>query len=161
MLKKSKKAQNNTALIYHIPLSKEGLQLRLASVDLVDNEYCYTEKMIHVPFGDCLLLPSTLLHSGHYGSRDNLRLHGVLSTGPWVFTMLGYLKAFIKHRYNKAKIGDLKLTEPYDLENLCPLCFRRLGKFDHCLTPSICKLRSGREIGMNALSGKLFFENYN
>ena len=92
-------------MIYHVPLSREGLQLRLVSVQRDGNDeygkpqFIYTEKMIHVPFGDGLLLPSTLLHSGHYGSQSNLRFHGILSTDPWTTTRLGYLRGFIEHMY--------------------------------------------------------------
>ena len=118
----------------------------------------YIEKMIHGPFGDGLLLPSTLLHSGHYGSRSNLRFHGILSTDPWTTTKLGYLKGFIEHVYGTSEEQTQILYDnDYNIEELCPLCFNFIGEKGKCSRSNTCKLRSGSDIGMNALSGNFFF----
>ena len=118
--------------------------------------------MIHVPFGDGLLLPSTLLHSGHYGSRSNLRFHGVLSTGPWSTEKLCYVEKFVRNMYNdSSKKIHLSFTEDYDIDALCPLCFRRIGISGECTCGDKCKMRCGNEIGMNSLSGKYFVKDAN
>ena len=36
-------------------------------------------QMLFVPFGCMLLIPPTLIHSGHYGETGNMRAHGIKS----------------------------------------------------------------------------------
>ena len=85
--------------ILHMPLSVEGLSLRIANLDddlqaqlqgplsgvglsgdipptIHVNDFFY-----HVPFGQALLMPETQWHAGHYGKKDNLRFHAVLRCG--------------------------------------------------------------------------------
>ena len=111
--------------------------------------------MIYVLFGDDLLLSSTLLHSGHYGSRNNLRFHGILSTDPWTTKTLGYLNDYMDIVYNvNHKEINMIYGHPYIIDKLCPLCFSKTDEDGNCVRNNACKMRSGRDIGMNALSGK-------
>ena len=131
----------------------------MAVVELVNNddEDCVVmyEKMVHIPFGDGLLLPKENLHSGHYGSRGCLRLHGIISTHKWSATHLGMVKNYIEGEFGKKYTRlPLELGNKYDITNLCPLCFRNVENKNRVEHHKKCALRSGSDIGMHLASCK-------
>jgi hypothetical protein len=64
--------------ILHLPLCKEGLALQIWSTWEVDGRSHVRSKLISVPFGCALLLRVDLYHAGCYGTKGNLRLHGMI-----------------------------------------------------------------------------------
>ena len=75
------KIAKNECFIYRVPLSPEGMLLRLSDVAVTEDqkELILFGRILFVPFGYMLLLPPTLIHSGHYGGCGNMRAHGIIS----------------------------------------------------------------------------------
>jgi hypothetical protein len=63
--------------ILHLPLCKEGLALQIWSTWEGDRTSHIRPKLIFVPFGCALLLWADIYHAGCYGTKGNLRLHGM------------------------------------------------------------------------------------
>ena len=64
--------------ILHLPLCEEGLSLQVWKCwDGAQNDNV-CPKLILVPFGTALLLRADLYHAGCYGSKGNMRLHGMI-----------------------------------------------------------------------------------
>jgi hypothetical protein len=64
--------------ILHLPLCKEGLALQIWSTWEGDGTSHVQPKLIFVPFGCALLLQADIYHDGCYGTKGNLRLHGMI-----------------------------------------------------------------------------------
>ena len=75
------KIAKNECFIYHVPLSPEGMSLRLSDIEVSQDqkELNLFRKILFVPFGSMSLIPPTLIHSGHYGECGNMRAHGIIS----------------------------------------------------------------------------------
>ena len=76
---------SDDCLILHLPLSNEGLWLHLArrvETGCEDSDVKINSNIIHVPFGQAILLKVNQYHGGHYGNIGNTRLHFVMSTNP-------------------------------------------------------------------------------
>ena len=50
--------EEGSALIYHIPLSKDGLRIRIASLSEKNGKLNVDESMVDIPFGDGIILDS-------------------------------------------------------------------------------------------------------
>ena len=95
----SKRAFDNNvegtcSMILHVPLSSEGMWLRLGSVV----NAIFNEKIIFVPFGKGIILPMDQYHAGHYGKKGNFRFHCIFSVDRWEANELGILRKYIKER---------------------------------------------------------------
>jgi hypothetical protein len=64
--------------ILHLPLCKDGLALQIWSTWEGDRTSHVRPKLIFVPFGCALLLRADTYHAGCYGTKGNLRLHGII-----------------------------------------------------------------------------------
>jgi hypothetical protein len=64
--------------ILHLPLCKEGLALQIWSTWEGEGTSHIQPKLIFVPFGCALLLRADIYHAGCYGTKGNLRLHGMI-----------------------------------------------------------------------------------
>jgi hypothetical protein len=64
--------------ILHLPLCKEGLALQIWSTWEGDETKHICPKLIFVPFGCALLLRADIYHAGCYGTKGNLKLHGMI-----------------------------------------------------------------------------------
>lgn len=74
------------AYVLHMPLCREGLALQLC-LNATQGKGALSRQFLFVPFGKMLLLRSNVYHSGHFGSRGNLRLHAVIAKkGKKMFT---------------------------------------------------------------------------
>lgn len=82
------------SMILHVPLSSEGLWLRLG---LVVNGI-FNEKIIFVPFGKGIMLPMYQYHAEHYGKKGNIRFHCIFSVDRWESNELGILRKYIIDR---------------------------------------------------------------
>lgn len=83
-------SRNLDSYILHLPLSREGLHLRIGWFD--DELKIAKQNFIFVPFGTAILLKSSVWHAGTYGSRGNIRFHSVISKGIWEGGSLIYMK---------------------------------------------------------------------
>ena len=76
----------NVAYIVHLPLSYEGLMLRvpdpkrLSSVIILNKKKYNTNlnDFIYVPLGEALILREDIYHAGNYGSVGNTRFHAMI-----------------------------------------------------------------------------------
>ena len=64
--------------VLHLPLCEEGLALQIWSTWGGNGTKHMLPKLIFVPFGCALLLRADIYHAGCYGTRGNLRLHGMI-----------------------------------------------------------------------------------
>ena len=72
------------------------------------------------------MLDSTQIHSGNYGVRGNLRLHGIFSSFAWSTTNLITLDGCFTRLYPKEKnFKGFKYAED-PLEDYCPNCFKKI-----------------------------------
>ena len=55
-------------VIVHCPLNREGMWIRILDPD-------NSHRVVHIPFGSYLVLPSKVFHAGVYGSKFNYRFH--------------------------------------------------------------------------------------
>jgi hypothetical protein len=128
-----KVAASKQNYILHMPLSVEGLTLRIANVE--DGvEKCIKRALgrrnssaklpsskksvsvhdffYHVPFGSALLLPERQWHSGHYGEVGNLRFHAVLRRDLMETSKLLLLEPVLSKQFPNATIEyDMKLSK--------------------------------------------------
>jgi hypothetical protein len=83
--------------IIHIPLCREGMMVLVWPKGSRQTN----GRMVHVPFGTYLVLPSFVVHAGVYGNPGNLRFHMVIrpSANPWVTDRL-----LDEDRFNKEKM---------------------------------------------------------
>ncbi len=108
--------------ILHMPLTVEGLSLRIANVDVKVEEVIesafgkvgtsmdplevkkvtVSDFFYHVPFGTALLLPERQWHAGHYGNEGNLRFHAVLRRNMLETSQLLYLDPTLAMSFPKA-----------------------------------------------------------
>ena len=84
--------------ILHVPLEKEGMQLRLGKFD--DN-FNLNHDLIHIPFGSGIVIHLKQLHAGHYGSPQNFRFHAVFSEDIWDGSRLMGLETYLDNRGQK------------------------------------------------------------
>jgi hypothetical protein len=122
--------EGNGGYILHMPLTTEGLTLRIANLDdgiqaqmngpltgeeikgdlpadIMIHDFFY-----HVPFGKALLLPERQWHAGFYGKSNNLRFHAVFFRGEFEAASLMLLEQSLRTNYPTANIrGDLDLHE--------------------------------------------------
>ena len=93
--------------------------------------YLY-EKMVHVDFGDCLLLLQTFLHSDCYGSRGNLCVHGIVSLFKWNGRNLGKFDNVLESKFGgKYKEMNVVPVLPFLLKIYVNYVSKRfLGKVD-------------------------------
>jgi hypothetical protein len=119
--------------ILHMPLSTEGLVLRIANVadsveevierafsrrsksprnDAPDRHIKVHDFFYHVPFGSALLLPERQWHAGHYGEEGNLRFHAVLRREMMEVSELLLLEPVLSTNFPKAAIKyDIPLRD--------------------------------------------------
>ena len=64
--------------ILHLPLCEEGLAIQVWKCWELQVEDTLCPKFMFVPFGSALLLRADVYHAGCYGSKGNLRLHGMI-----------------------------------------------------------------------------------
>ena len=125
--------KGNGSYILHMPLSVEGLTLRIGNLD--DQVASQLEKPLagyqrsgttpssihvhdffyHVPFGQALLLPEAQWHAGHYGKEDNLRFHAVLKRGIIETASLLLLGPVLENNYPGSTVEytlDLSKNDP-------------------------------------------------
>ena len=104
-------------LIIHIPLSVEGMWLRLAQIKMKDNNKKLNHGMIHIPFGSGIVLPCTQYHAGHFGSKGNFCFHAVISSSNWHGTSLEFINGTVTDEF-----GDQADEVMKNLENELYLC---------------------------------------
>ena len=123
--------------------------MRVAELKSEGSKVILKEKMIHIVYGDALILAPNIPHSGHYGNRGNLRLHGIISTHHWTGIHLLKLGGIIDGMFGKGTDDALPLENHSEhiIDDLCPLCFRSIinqKRVDH---DKKCRFKSGKEIG--------------
>ena len=72
--------------VLHLPLTKEGMMLHVWPTERDEATHCQVEekfklgkpRLVHVGFGDALLLQADVCHGGCFGSPGNLRFHMIL-----------------------------------------------------------------------------------
>ena len=145
----NKKKKGVVTYIYHVPLCSEGLQMRVAELKLEGSKVILKEKMIHIDYGDALILPPNIPHSGHYGNRGNLRLHGIISTHHWTGSHLLKLSGIIDGMFGKGTHDTVPLENVSDhiINDLCPLCFRSIVNQKRVDHDKKCRFKSGKDIG--------------
>ena len=78
-----------TAFILHVPLSEEGLMLRVPNPETIKQleskdkhgNWTYNtlkEDFVFVPIGEALILRDDIYHAGNYGSEGNIRFHAMI-----------------------------------------------------------------------------------
>jgi hypothetical protein len=90
---KTKTAYNQAAhtdfdpwgLIIHMPLSKEGMMLRIWNASRASGSRVGKGEYHYIPFGCFFVLPSYVTHSGVYGRSGNFRFHMIVrkKTDSW------------------------------------------------------------------------------
>ena len=121
-----------------MPLSTEGLTLRIANLDeqvqaQVDGPLAgepitgdlpssveIQDFFYHVPFGKALLMSERQWHAGHYGKEDNLRFHAVFHRDLLDPASLLLLAPVLQNNYPNAvikstlKLSDIKADDVLD-----------------------------------------------
>ena len=110
-----------TALVYHIPLCKEGARIRLAYMEEKNGNVHVRECFVDVQFGDGILVDSCQVHSGNYGIYGNLRMHGIFSIYKWEYDKLMGIEHIAKNLFPLAMYKPLIYNE--SVSDYCPRCF--------------------------------------
>ena len=119
--------KKNECFIYHVPLSPEGMSIRVADICVSSDEESLRlfGRMLFVPFGCMLLIPPTLIHSGHYGECGSIRAHGIISKDKCVGKSLILIDDIANLMFPKL-IGLPLNNYGADLDALCPRCFNKI-----------------------------------
>jgi hypothetical protein len=128
--------KGNASYILHMPLSIEGLTLRIANLDdqvqaqldgplatqVITGDLPTTvhinDFFYHVPFGKALLIPETQWHGGHYGRENNLRFHAVLQRNMLETSSLLLLAPVLTNNYPAATITSTLNLKDIDAEEV-------------------------------------------
>ena len=93
--------------MYHIPLSKDGLRIHIATLsEQPDGKIYVDESMVDVPFGDGIIIDAQQIHSGHYSVRGNTCLHGIFSEYEWKIGNFLHIKKIAKCLFPNLKHND-------------------------------------------------------
>ena len=130
---------DKASYILHMPLSVEGLTLRVANLDeqvqaqinlpLAGKEITgdlptsvhVHDFFYHVPFGKALLMPEKQWHGGHYGKENNLRFHAVLQRDMLQTSSLLLLGPVLKNNYPSATITSMLDLKAIDADEVVSL----------------------------------------
>ena len=113
-------------------MTVQDLKVHLAEVVKNKGTIHLYEKIVHVDFGDCLLLLQTFLHSDCYGSRGNLCVHGIVSLFKWNGRNLGKFDNVLESKFGgKYKEMNVVPVLPFLLKIYVNYVSKRfLGKVD-------------------------------
>jgi hypothetical protein len=69
---------NGWGLIIHMPLSREGMMLRIWDTETVSGSRVASGEYHYIPFGCYFVIPSYVKHSGVYGTKGNCCFHMII-----------------------------------------------------------------------------------
>ena len=129
-------------------MTVQDLKVHLAEVVKNKGTIHLYEKIVHVDFGDCLLLLQTFLHSDCYGSRGNLCVHGIVSLFKWNGRNLGKFDNVLESKFG-GKYVEMNVVHvlPYQIKDICPLCFQNVSGQSRLQHNKDCKAPNLKTVG--------------